>query len=70
MTSTFGENDVLAYIRCHRFAVIATAERTGAPYAVVVGVATTDSLEVVFDTLISTRKHANLQLERSGGRRR
>jgi general stress protein 26 len=50
-------------MRRHKFAVIATTEPPGAPHAVRVGVATTDALQLVFDTLASTRKHANLQRE-------
>ena len=63
MTTEFTEHDVLSYMRRHKFAVIATTETTGAPHASRVGIATTDALELVFDTLVSTRKHANLQRE-------
>jgi general stress protein 26 len=63
VTTAFTEHDVLSYMRRHKFAVIATTEATGAPHAVRVGIATTDALELVFDTLASTRKHANLQCE-------
>lgn len=53
--------DLLAFLRRHRLAVQATVHADGAPQAAVVGVAITDALEIVFDTLESTRKHANLR---------
>jgi general stress protein 26 len=63
VTTEITEHDVFSYMRRHKFAVIATTEATGAPHASRVGIATTDALELVFDTLASTRKHANLQRE-------
>jgi hypothetical protein len=50
---------------CSRFSarnslvVQATASTDGAPQAAVVGYAVTDDLELVFDTLASTRKAEN-----------
>lgn len=52
---------LLAFLRGHRLAVQASAGPTGAPQAAVVGYAVTDSFDVVFDTLDSTRKARNLR---------
>ena len=53
--------DVLAFVRAQRWAVEATAGGTGASQAAIVGIAVTDRLELVFDTLASSRKAANLR---------
>ncbi|HKW10501.1 MAG TPA: pyridoxamine 5'-phosphate oxidase family protein [Gemmatimonadaceae bacterium] len=53
---------LLAFLRAHRLAVQATASADGAPQAAVVGYAVTDDLELVFDTLASTRKAENLRI--------
>jgi pyridoxine/pyridoxamine 5'-phosphate oxidase len=58
-------DELLAFLRRHRLAVVATVSASGGPQAAVVGIAVTDALELVFDTLGSTRKAANL---RGGGR--
>ena len=60
MTS-FGKPEILAYMRRHRLAVVATVGADGAAHSALVGVAITDALDVIFDTLSTTRKHANLQ---------
>src|SRR5262245_21752306 len=52
--------ELVAFLRTHRLAVEATTHADGAPQAAVVGFAVTDALELVFDTLTTTRKHANL----------
>lgn len=57
---SFGKPDLLAYMRRHKLAVVATMGPDGAPQSALVGVGTTDACEVVFDTLSITRKHANL----------
>jgi pyridoxine/pyridoxamine 5'-phosphate oxidase len=53
--------ELLVFLRRHRYAVQATTASDGAPQAAVIGIAVTDSLEVVFDTLASTRKAENLR---------
>ena len=53
--------ELLAFLRRHRYAVQASTAPNGAPQAAVVGIATTDALEIVFDTLDSTRKAQNLR---------
>jgi general stress protein 26 len=52
---------ILSFLRAHRLAVQATASLDGAPQAAVVGYAVTDSFEIVFDTLASTRKAENIR---------
>lgn len=42
-------------------AVEASVGRDGAPQAAVVGIAVSDDLEIIFDTLASTRKYVNLR---------
>ena len=53
--------EVLLFMRNHLLAVVATASADGAPQAAVVGVATTEQFELVFDTLRTTRKVINLR---------
>jgi hypothetical protein len=52
--------ELLTFLRRYRIAVEASVSPAGAPQAAVVGFAVTDSLELVFDTLQSTRKYVNL----------
>jgi len=61
MTMTRAE--LLAFLRSYRLAVQATVSPTGAPQAAVVGFAVSDNLELVFDTLSTTRKVENLRRE-------
>jgi pyridoxine/pyridoxamine 5'-phosphate oxidase len=53
--------DLLSFLRSHRWAIEATASATLAPQAAIIGIAVTDHLELVFDTLASSRKAANLR---------
>jgi hypothetical protein len=53
---------LLAFLRRHRLAVQASVSGAMAPQAAVVGYAVTDRFEIVFDTLASSRKAANLRL--------
>jgi general stress protein 26 len=53
--------DLLTYLRSHTLAVVATNGPHNEPQAALVGVACTDTFEIVFDTLSTTRKHRNLQ---------
>jgi len=54
-------NELLAFLRRHRLCVEATTSKAGMPQAAVVGYAVSDELELVFDTLGSTRKAENLR---------
>ncbi len=44
----------------HRYAVLSSLSAAGTPQSALVGIAVTPDLEIIFDTLASTRKHANL----------
>jgi hypothetical protein len=53
--------ELLGFLRRHRLAVQASVSRTGAPQAAVVGFGVSDELELVFDTLDTTRKVGSLR---------
>lgn len=54
-------SDILEFLRQNRLGVVATVGPQGEPQAAVMGLAVTPQLELVFDTLASTRKVANLR---------
>jgi hypothetical protein len=49
-----------AFISRHRYAVVSSVSDAGTPQSALVGIAVTNELEIVFDTLRSTRKYRNL----------
>src|SRR5262249_31113406 len=49
------------FLRRHRLCVQASVAASGAPQAAVIGFAVSERLELVFDTLGTTRKMANLR---------
>jgi ribosomal protein S18 acetylase RimI-like enzyme/general stress protein 26 len=53
--------DILTFLRGHRLAVQASVSPSGVPQAAVVGYGVSDRLEIVFDTVDSTRKAQNLR---------
>ena len=53
--------DLFGFLRQHRLGVLATVSESGAPESAVVGIAVTNSLELIFDTLENTRKCRNLR---------
>ena len=53
--------DLLAFLRTQRLAVQASVSTTAMPQAAVVGIAVSDRFEIVFDTIASSRKAANLR---------
>lgn len=53
--------ELLHFLRAQTWAVEATVNPTGGPQAAVIGVAVTDTFELVFDTLGDTRKASNLR---------
>jgi len=57
---SFSDAELLAYMRGHRLAVVSTIGPGGGPQAALVGVAVSDDLGIVFDTVTTSRKHANL----------
>src|SRR5205814_8231963 len=52
---------LVAFIGKHHLAVEASVAAGGTPQAAVVGIAVTEALELVFDTVDSSRKCANLR---------
>jgi PPOX class probable F420-dependent enzyme len=53
--------ELVVFLRGHRLAVEATVAPDGQPQAAVVGFAVSDRLEIVFDTVASSRKYQNLR---------
>src|SRR5689334_3234619 len=54
--------ELLAFLRMHRLAVVSTVH-DGAPQAAVVGIAVGDDLEIIFDTLTTSRKYQNVRAD-------
>lgn len=53
-------DELYAFMTAHRWAVEATVAPSGAPQAAVIGFAATRDLEIVFDTLKTSRKYQNM----------
>jgi pyridoxine/pyridoxamine 5'-phosphate oxidase len=56
---------VYEFMRSKRYAVISTIAADGRPEAALVGIAVTPELELVFDTVSSSRKWQNLQANKN-----
>ena len=56
-------DELLRFIREHRYAVVSTVSASGRPQSATVGVVVTDQFEVFFDTLAPSRKSINLQTD-------
>jgi pyridoxine/pyridoxamine 5'-phosphate oxidase len=54
------ESDLCNFIDGCNLAVLSTVAETGAPQSALVGIAATPSLEIIFDTVKSSRKYPNL----------
>ncbi len=54
-------DELLVFLRKHRLCVESSVSSVGGPQAAVVGFAVSDDLELVFDTLDTTRKLRNLR---------
>lgn len=52
--------DLYAFLKLHKLGVLSTLSRERVPQSALVGIAVTADLEIVFDTLKSTRKYPNL----------
>lgn len=55
--------ELVEILRRYRLGVVATVSSAGAPQAATVGIAVGDALELVFDTLTTSRKYPNLVAE-------
>jgi len=53
--------EVYGFMRKERLGVLATVAEDGAPEAALMGIAVTPELEIVFDTVKSSRKYPNLK---------
>ena len=53
-------HELVQFIRSNRYAVLSSVSSTGKPQAALIGIAATDSLEIVFDTVDTSRKFINL----------
>jgi len=51
---------VYSWMASHRYGVVSSISKTGTPQSALVGIATTSELEIVFDTVSSSRKYQNL----------
>ncbi len=54
------ESDLYDFIARSRLAVLSTSAKTGSPQSALVGIAVTPTLEIIFDTVKSSRKYPNL----------
>ena len=54
--------ELYGFLRKHRLAVISTIGATS-PQAAVIGIAVTPALDIIFDTLATSRKYANLRAD-------
>ena len=55
------KDDVLAFLRTQKWAVEASVSARGGAQAALIGIAVTDDLELVFDTIETSRKAVNMQ---------
>jgi pyridoxine/pyridoxamine 5'-phosphate oxidase len=54
------EADVYAFMAKHRFGVLGSIGQRGTPQSALVGIAITPQLEIIFDTVKTSRKYPNL----------
>jgi general stress protein 26 len=54
--------EMYAFLRGHRLAVISTVN-AASPQASLIGIAVTESLDIIFDTVSTSRKYANLRAD-------
>jgi hypothetical protein len=53
-------SNLYTFIAAKPYAVLSTLAANGTPQSALIGIAVTPNLEIIFDTLTTTRKHANL----------
>jgi len=51
---------IYAFMKKHRYGVVSSISRDGSPQSALVGIATSRGLEIIFDTVQSSRKYPNL----------
>ena len=56
--------ELYQFVSVHALAVVGSISVEGAPQSALVGIAVTEDLEIVFDTLNNTRKYRNLTSNR------
>jgi Pyridoxamine 5'-phosphate oxidase len=56
-------NELLAYLRSQRLGVLGSLAPSGEPQGALVGYAVTPDLELIFDTLQTTRKYRNMMAD-------
>ena len=54
------KNQLFAFIHGQTLAVLSTVSERGTPQSALVGIAVTPELEIIFDTVKTSRKYANL----------
>jgi pyridoxine/pyridoxamine 5'-phosphate oxidase len=54
------KDTVASFISKQRYGVVSSISDAGLPQSAVVGIASTNEMELIFDTLTSTRKYRNL----------
>ena len=54
------ETDLYAFLARHRLGVLGTICQSGTPQSALMGIAVTPQLEIIFDTVKSSRKYPNL----------
>jgi general stress protein 26 len=52
--------DIYNFLKSHRYGVVSSVSADGLPQSALVGIAITPNLDIVFDTLKSSRKYPNL----------
>jgi len=57
---SLSKEELFEYMRRHRYAVISSVSPSGTPEAAVVGFTVSPALEIVFDTVNTSRKYSNL----------
>lgn len=51
---------IYQFVSQHKLAVVSTVNNAGRPESALVGIAVSEQLEIIFDTVISSRKYANI----------
>jgi PPOX class probable F420-dependent enzyme len=55
--------EIHGFLRQHRLAVISTMGPDASPQAAVIGIAVTNTLDIIFDTVTTSRKYANIRAD-------